>query len=86
MTRHSWTTKGERKWLTELIPEFLEAQENKTTSSFWPKVYQGYAEEFPIVPPMADKINGVDNNQELATRQKKGAIEKIWDISSYRFT
>jgi hypothetical protein len=83
MTRQSWTTEGERKWLTELIPDFLAAQENKTTSSFWPRVYQGYAEEFPIGPPTADEIKGADNNQDLATRQKKKAIEKVWIVSFY---
>lgn len=82
MTRHSWTTEGERKWLVDLIPDFLEAQENKTTSTFWPNIYQRYAEEFPIAPPTADEINSANGNLENATRQKKKAIEKVWHISS----
>ena len=77
MTRQSWTTEGECKWLTEMIPNFLAAQENKTSSSFWPRVYEGYAEKFPIAAPTADKIKGADNNKELATCLKKKAIEKV---------
>jgi hypothetical protein len=83
MTRHSWTTEGERNWLSELIPDFLAAQENKTTSSFWPRVYQGFAEKFPIAAPTADEIKGADDNQELATRHKKKAMEKVWNVSFY---
>jgi hypothetical protein len=81
MTRHCWTTDDERKWLSDLIPEFLAAQENKTTSSFWPKVYQGYATEFPIAPPTADEINCA-NSQEHATRKKKKELEKVCHFSS----
>lgn len=85
MTRQSWTTEGERKWLTELIPEFLAAQENKTTTTFWPKVYQSYAQVFPIAPPTADEIKAADNNQEVAARQKTKAIQKVCHVRSYAY-
>lgn len=80
MTRQTWTTEAEREWLAELIPSFLEAQENKTTTTFWPEVYKSYADKFPITPPMADEIKAANGNEELATRQKTKVVQKVHQL------
>ena len=76
MTRQAWTTLEQRDWLKSWIPRFLEAQENKTTSTFWPELYRSWEDKFPVQDPTANEVNAAGGT-EKARKAKKQAMQKV---------
>lgn len=52
----SWVTKEQKVFLKGYIPEFREAQDNSTTTSFFGRVYNAFVERWPIPVP-SDKTH-----------------------------
>ena len=76
MTRQTWTTAEERDWLKSWIPRFLEAQEKKTTSTFWPALYEAWGSTFKAPEPTADDIKAA-GSVERAEKTKRSATHKV---------
>lgn len=52
MTKKQWTTPKQRAWLEALVPKFVEAQRDSTTTTeFFPTTYQSWFENFPDRKP-----------------------------------
>jgi hypothetical protein len=56
MPKKKWTTKEQEDWLSERIPAFVQAQQEKTTAGFFPPVYESWYKEFPSAEPTPDDI------------------------------
>jgi len=57
MTKKPWTTPDQRTWLENLIPAFVEAQENKTTgTTFFPETYEKWQKKWPVEPPTMEEL------------------------------
>jgi hypothetical protein len=57
--RRGWTTDDQDKFLSSHIPSYLSAQTSKTSSDFWPPLWEQYFEQWPVLSP-PDKTNGED--------------------------
>src|ERR1700685_1195691 len=56
MPKKKWTTKEREGWLSELIPAFIQAQQEKTTANFFPPVYESWYKELPSTELTPDDI------------------------------
>lgn len=70
MPGRSWTTKEQKKWLTERIPKFLEAQKTDTTSAFFPPIYEAWFDEFPNDEPTAVDVEAAQGSVDVARSTK----------------
>ena len=56
MGKRRWTTTEQRDWLEARIPAFTEAQQTKSTGSFFPEVHRAWRESWPVPAPTEDEI------------------------------
>jgi len=57
MTRKSWTTDAQLAWLEERKAAFVEALQNKTSSTeFFPMITKEFREKWPFDPATEDEI------------------------------
>ena len=76
MPKKSWASE-EQTWLLAQLPDFCQAQEVKTTPSFFSELYQKFHEEWPLASPNANEISTADGNKEKAKTAKQKASENV---------
>jgi hypothetical protein len=79
MPKKSWASEKQHTWLLAQLPDFRQAQEEKTTPSFFTELYQKFHEEWPLASPNADEISTADGNEEKAKTVKQKASENVSD-------
>ena len=76
LTWCKWTTSDQEEWLKTCLPEFADAQVNKTTSKeFLPTVLRDWRNSWPTPTPTPEEITKA-SNIEKATQKKRPT--KIW--------
>ncbi|KAI0245466.1 hypothetical protein BJV78DRAFT_1287779 [Lactifluus subvellereus] len=66
MGKKQWTTAEQWAWLEGLIPAFVQAQQEKSTGTFFEDTYNEWHEKWPTPAPTEDDI-----------RHAKGSAEKV---------
>lgn len=73
MTKKQWTTPDQRAWLEALVPKFVQAQKDSTTSKvFFPTMYDSWYEIYPArVPTEAElKATKIEDKEEASLKVK----------------
>jgi hypothetical protein len=77
MPKKSWASEEQQTWLLAQLADFRQAQESKTTPSFFITLYQKFHEQWPLASPNADEISKEDGNEEKAKTIKQKASEHV---------
>jgi predicted metal-dependent hydrolase len=77
MPKKSWASEKQQTWLLAQLADFRQAQEAKTTPSFFTELYQKFHDEWPLASPDADEISKADGNEEKARTVKQKASEHV---------
>jgi hypothetical protein len=77
MPKKSWTSDDQQTWLLAKLPDFRQAQEAKTTPTFFSELYNKFHEEWPLASPNADEISKAGGNEEKAITDKQKASEQV---------
>ena len=77
MPKKTWASDKQQSWLFAQLADFCQAQEAKTTPSFFRKLYENYHERWPPSPPNADELSNADENEEKAKILKQKASELV---------
>jgi hypothetical protein len=67
MPGKQWTTEEQRTFLTDRIPQFLEAQASGGLTMYWPRIYREWFEKFPekeVLFPGCDELS-VEQEERL---------------------
>jgi hypothetical protein len=81
MGKRRWTTPDQQQWLEALIPAFVKAQDDKTTTSvFFPETHQAWQKEWPVKKPTPQEIQDAKGDEQAALATKIKAVE---DVSSF---
>ena len=80
MPKKSWASKEQQTWLLAQLADFRQAQEAKTTPSFFSELYQTFHEQWPLASPNADEISEADGIEEKAKTLKQKAREHVSDF------
>ena len=81
MTRRKWTTSDQEEWLKTRLPEFSDAQANKTTSKeFFPTVLRDWRNLWPTPTPTPEEVTQA-GNVEKATQKKKADEDTVHQSS-----
>ncbi|KZT06949.1 uncharacterized protein LAESUDRAFT_602513, partial [Laetiporus sulphureus 93-53] len=65
-----WMIKVQKIWLTERIPDFLEAQKKDMTSVFFPLVYEAWFNEFPNDELTVANMETAEGSVDIARSNK----------------
>lgn len=79
MPKKSWASKEQQTWLLARLTDFRQAQEAKTTPSFFTELYEKFLAQWPPALPNADEILEADGNEEKAKTLKQKASEHVSD-------
>ena len=74
MPRRKWTTEEQYEWLSERIPDFVEAQQTGTVSVFITSVTQKWYQEWPPGEPTEDEVEEAkeaQHEEHIAQSQQK---------------
>ena len=77
MPKKTWASDEQQSWLFAQLADFRQAQEAKTTPSFFRELYENYHEKWPLSPPDADDLSNADGNEEKAITLKQKASELV---------
>ena len=77
MPKKTWASEKQQTWLLAQLADFRQAQEAKTTPSFFAELYQKFHDEWPLASPDADEISKADGNEEKAKTVKQKASEHV---------
>jgi predicted metal-dependent hydrolase len=77
MPKKSWASAEQQTWLLTKLADFRQAQEAKTTQSFFNDLYQKFHESWPLASPNADEISKAEGNEEKAKTHKQKASEHV---------
>jgi len=81
MGRKRSTDSEQDDWLSQRIPDFVEAQKNKTISQFFAPIYSDFHEIWPYREPTKEEIDASDGDKARA----KAVIFKKENKVSYTF-
>lgn len=77
MTRQTWTTPEQWKWLERQKSRFFDAKQKETTSKgFFPQVSKDFREKWPVPPVTEDEISTA-GSAELAMKNKRDKYDKV---------
>jgi len=77
MTRCKWTTADQEEWLKSRLPDFGNAQVNKTTSKeFFPAVLKDWRNAWPTPTPSPDEVTKAGNVKK-ATQKKRAEEDAV---------
>lgn len=79
MARKKWVTDEQEKWLSQHIPEFVKAQQQRSTKEFFAPIYRGWFEKFPCPKPTELEVEEAGNNVEKA---KAAITTKAKEVSA----
>jgi hypothetical protein len=77
MGKKRWTTPEQRIWLEELIPAFIQAQQDSVVNLFFKDTYTKWHEEWPTPLPTAEEVKHVKGNAEKALAAKLKFAEEV---------
>ena len=78
MGKRGWTTPDQRQWLEARIPEFVQVQKDKTTSSiFFLNVHQAWQQQWPTQSPTAAELQDAKGDEKVALALKTKATEGV---------
>jgi hypothetical protein len=77
MGKRRWTTPEQRAWLEELIPDFVQAQQDKSVRSFLDDTYAKWHKEWPTPPPAAEEVRRTKGNAEKMLTISRKAEESV---------
>lgn len=77
MPKKSWASEDQQTWLLAQLTDFRQAQEAKTTPSFFIELYKNFHEAWPLASPDAGEISKADGNEEKAKTLKLKASEQV---------
>ena len=77
MPRRKWTTEEQYEWLSERIPDFVEAQQTGTVSVFITSVTQKWYQEWPPGEPTEDEVEEAKGSVRAAKKARKTYWEKV---------
>jgi hypothetical protein len=78
MGKRRWTTADQRTWLEARIPEFVQAQKDKSTSStFFPDTHRAWQETWPTEPPTPEEVESAKGDEKVALTLKTKATEDV---------
>ena len=63
MGKWQWSTETQRAWLEDLVPMFVQAQQEKTTREFFLKTHRQWQEKWPTLAPMEDEVEDRPDNK-----------------------
>ncbi|KAI0245296.1 hypothetical protein BJV78DRAFT_1092302, partial [Lactifluus subvellereus] len=76
-----WTTAEQWAWLEGLIPAFVQAQQEKSTGTFFEDTYNEWHEKWPTPAPTEDDIRHAKGSTEKALAVKRKIMDnriKFW--------
>jgi hypothetical protein len=79
MGRKKWATNEKEGWLSERVPDFVQSQKDKTSSSFFAHIYSEFHKLWPYREPTEEEIeaqNEKGNTEEERERAKAEAEAK----------
>lgn len=76
MGKKRWTTKDQFDWLEALLPGFIQAQRDKTTTQFFEKMYGDWHDKWPVKEPTEDEIETAGGSTEARASNLK-AVETV---------
>jgi hypothetical protein len=77
MPKKSWASVDQQNWLFAQLAEFRQAQDAKTTPSFFTKIYQQFHDEWPVDSPTTTEIADAEGSEEHAKTVKEKASESV---------
>jgi hypothetical protein len=77
MPKKSWASEDQQTWLMEQLADFRQAQEAKSTPSFFTELYPKFHARWPLASPNADEISKADGNEEKAKTLKQKVSEQV---------
>jgi len=77
MGKKRWTTPEQQVWLEELIPEFVQAQQDKVSRSFCKDTYDKWHEKWPTPSLTAEEVRRAKGNAEKALNTKLKMVENV---------
>jgi hypothetical protein len=77
MGKKRWTTTEQRTWLEELIPMFIQAQQDKTVRLFLADTREKWLEKWPIPPLTAEEAQRAKGNPEKILVKKRKVIADV---------
>jgi predicted metal-dependent hydrolase len=77
MPKPSWASEEQQTWLLSKLADFRQAQEAKTTPTFFIELYQKFHESWPVALPDDEEISQADGNEEKAKTDKQKASEQV---------
>ena len=86
MPKKSWASKEQQTWLLAQLADFRQAQETKTTPSFFSDLYQKFHEQWPLASPNSNEISEADGNDEKAKTLKQKASEHVSDSFTTKYS
>lgn len=88
MTKKQWTTPDQRAWLEALVPKFVQAQKDSTTSTvFFPTTYESWYELYPDrAPTEAElKATNIDNQDEASLKVKADIRQSQSKVGAHEY-
>jgi hypothetical protein len=77
MGKKRWTTPEQRTWLEELIPAFVQAQQDKTVRLFLTDTSEKWNHEWPIPTLTAEEVQRAKGNPERILAKKRKEMENV---------
>jgi hypothetical protein len=77
MGKKPWTTPEQRAWLEALIPAFIQAQQEKATTSFFEDSYNRWYEKWPTAAPSEEEIKAAEGSAEKALASKRKTVDSV---------
>jgi hypothetical protein len=77
MTRATWATEEQHKWLEARKAQFIEANQRKVAAKeFFPNVVKEFRENWPVPPVSVEEIQGA-GSVERATKIRRDKYDKV---------
>lgn len=76
MGKKRWTTEEQRTWLEELIPDFVQAQQDKTVRTFLKDMYSKWDDKWPTLLTV-EEYKRENGRQDKALAAKEKAVENV---------
>lgn len=86
MPKKSWASNEQQTWLLAQLADFRQAQETKTTPSFFSELYQKFQEQWPLASPNSNEISEADGSEEKAKTLKQKASEHVSDSFTTKYS
>src|SRR5580704_3184859 len=66
----AWTNEEQKQWLTDRLPAYLASRGGKSASDFWPDIFEGWFQEWPLGhPSVQDMESGLAEGERLKLKK-----------------